>query len=189
VVAGSIDLGGRPLGELLVSVRGRDAAGTWGQPAVAAALVTPADGIFADGFETGTTSRWSSVSGSSKLAVGVSGAMAGRFGLTITATSGSSGYLIDTAPTAAKGYHARFGFDARTLGTGGKAIDVFTALTAKNGKVIELQYRRDATGLTQLRLGVARAGGNAWTKWRALSSGRHSVEVGWQSTSSASATL
>ena len=62
-VAGSVGLAGRPMGETLVSVRGRDAGRTWGPPTKAVFHITPTDGVFADGFETGTTGAWSSVTG------------------------------------------------------------------------------------------------------------------------------
>ena len=109
----TIDLAGKPFGELVISVRARDAAGTWGSAAVATGLVTPADGLFADGFEAGSSARWSGQSGSTRLAVNTAAAMTGRYGLSVTVASGSGGYLSDTTPTAATAYHARFGFDAR----------------------------------------------------------------------------
>jgi subtilisin family serine protease len=189
MAAATIDLTGRSFGELVVSFRARDAAGTWGPAAVALGLVTPADGIFADGFETGGLSRWSSQTGSSKLSVSSVAAFAGRFGLTTTVSSGSSGYVTDAAPAAVTAYHARFGFDGRAFETGGKAVDVFTALTSKSALVLEVQYRRDTSGITQIRLGAARSGPTSWSSWVALGTGRHTVEVGWQSATAASVSL
>ena len=66
---------------------------------------------------------------------------------------------------------------------------MFAALNGKNANVVELQYRRDASGLSQLRVGAARKGSTSWSAWTTPSSGRHTLEVGWQSTSSATVSL
>jgi subtilisin family serine protease len=188
-VTAAVDLAGRPFGELVVGFRARDAAGTWGPAATALGLITPADGVFADGFETGGLTRWSSQTGASKLVVSSGSAFAGRFGLTATVSSGSSGYVTDATPTAVTAYHARFGFDGRGFGTGGKAVDVFTALTSKSALALEVQYRLDSSGTPQIRVGAARSGPTSWSPWVTLGSGRHTVEVGWQSASAASVSL
>jgi serine protease AprX len=185
----AIPLAGRPLGELIVSYRARDAAGTWSAVSTVPSLVTPADGIFADGFETASLARWSSATGANRLAAVQAAAMAGRYGLSVMVSSGSGGYLTDASPASATAYHARFGFDSRSFPTAGKAIDVFTALTARNALALEVQYRRDASGISQLRVGAARAGSPAWTSWVTLASGPHTVEVGWQSVASATVNL
>jgi len=185
----TIGLAGRAAGELPVSVRARDGTGSWSAVTTTSALITPSDGLFADGFENGTLSRWSGQTGGSKLAVTTGAAFAGAFGLNAGVTAGASGYVTDTTPAAAAAYHARFGFDGRGMSTGGKAIDVFTALTSRNALVLEVHYRRDSTGSAQLRIGAARSGSTLWSNWSTLPSGRHAVEVGWQSARSATVAL
>ena len=133
--------------------------------------------------------RWSGQTGGPKLAVTTAAAFAGTYGLSTVVTSGASGYLTDTTPAAATAYHARFGFDGRGMSTSGKAVDVFSALTARNALVIEVQYRRDAAGPAQIRAGAARSGPTAWSNWLTLPSGRHGIEVGWQAAAAATVAL
>ncbi len=115
-VRGTVSLAGRPFGELVVSVRGRDAAGTWGPATSAVIGVTPTDGVFADGFESAAADRWSSRTGTTRLSVTAAAAMAGRYGLRIAVSGGTSAYVTDTTPSG-PAYDARFGFDARGLAT------------------------------------------------------------------------
>ena len=185
----TVDLGGLPFGEIVISYRARDGAGTWGAVATVAGLVTPSDGTFADGFEAGSTARWSSATGASALTVTSAASMAGRVGLRVGIASGAGGYLTDATPTAATSYHARFGFDARGLVTATKAVDLFVPLTARNAAVLEVQYRTDGGGLGQIRLGAAGSRSTVWTAWASLPTGRHAIEVGWRSATSASVQL
>ena len=185
----TIGLAGRPAGELVVSLRARDGAGSWSAVTTASGLITPSDGLFSDGFESGTTSRWSGQTGGSKLAVTTNAAFAGAYGLSASVTSGASAYVTDTTPASVTSYHARFGFDSRGLSTAGKSVDVFAALTGRNALVLEVQYRRDASGSAQVRVGSARSGGTAWSNWLTLPSGRHAIEVGWQSARTATVGL
>jgi subtilisin family serine protease len=177
----SIPLGGRPFGETVVSLRGRDTAGNWGPVSTRTVTNSPSDGLFADGFETGTTAHWSGRTGTTRLAVTASAAMAGRWGLTISIAAGRHAYLTDTTPLAATGYHARFGFDARALSTSNRAIDIFTGRNTAGTTILRLQYRRAAGHAGQVRLGALRAGGTTWSSWISLTSGRHSIELGWRS--------
>jgi hypothetical protein len=178
-VRAAISTAGRPFGELIVSFRGRDAAGTWGSVATVPFLVTPADGVFADGFETGAADRWTSRTGGTRLAVTSGAAMAGRWGLSVAVSGGTAAYVTDTTPAALISYHARFGFDGRGLVTSGKVIDLLAGLNARSGSVLGLEYRRDAGGSAQLRVGALRGNSMAWSAWTAVADGRHSLEIAW----------
>jgi subtilisin family serine protease len=188
-VRASVPLAGRPFGEMIISVRGRDAAGNWGPVATTAFTVTPADGVFADGFETGTTNRWSARTGTARLSVTAAAAAAGRWGLSVSIASGTHAYVTDSTPVAATAYHARFSFDARALSTANQAIDVFSGLDSKNAAIVRLQYRRAAGGVGQIRIGASRAGGTTFTAWTNLAAGQHAIELGWQSGTSTSLRL
>ena len=189
VATGSMSLAGRPFGELVVSVRGRDEAGNWGTASVGAVSITPSDGIFADGFETGTADRWSAKTGANRMTVSSAAATAGRWGLAITVQSATKAYITDTSPIAATAYSARFTLDARGLSTAGAAVDVFTALDKKNATIVQIQYQGTSSGAGQIRAGTRRAGGTTYTSWLSLPAGAHVLEVGWSAGSSTTLTL
>jgi subtilase family protein len=186
-VTAQIPLAGRSFGEVIVSVRARDAAGNWGPVSSVPVYLTPTDGGFADGFETGSTARWSSRTGSARQSVTSTAAAAGRWGLQVSIASGTHTYVTDTTPSALTAYHARFTFDPRGTSTANSSVDVFTGLDSTSKAILRLQYRKSASGQGQLRLGALRAGGTTWTAWTNLSTGRRVIEVGW--TSGASTTL
>ena len=128
-IRAAIPLAGRPFGEMIVSYRGRDAAGTWG-PARPSYLGTGHAGRrdLRRRVESGTTGRWTSATASGSLTVTAPAAMAGRWGLAIAIRSGVPAYLTDSSPNALAAYHAGFGFDARGLKTLGTIVDIFTGL-------------------------------------------------------------
>ena len=170
---------GQPFGEQVVSFRGRDTAGTWGAVSTSAFLITAADGVFADGFENGSADRWTSRTGRTRLAVTNGAAMAGRWGLSVAVAGGTAAYVTDSTPAALTSFHARFGFDGRGLVTAGKVIDVLAGLNAKGGMVLGLEYRRDAGGAAQLRVGALRGKLMSWSDWTTVADGRHSLEIAW----------
>ena len=189
VATGAVSTAGRSFGETIVSIRGRDAGGMWGSVARAVLMITPADGIFADGFESGTTGRWTKRVRSSSVFVTKSAAMAGTWGLALAVRSSQATYLIDTTPSAATSYHARFGFDARRLKTRSAVVDIFSALDRRGSWVMSVQYRRSSKGPGQVRVATRRAHGTTYTKWATLPDGRHTIEVGWYAASTSKVRL
>ncbi|MDP9483826.1 MAG: S8 family serine peptidase, partial [Chloroflexota bacterium] len=116
---------GATFGEHVISVRAQDAAGNWGPASLVSYLITPADGIFADGFESGTLTRWRSVTGSSRLKVKTSAAAGGRLGLSASLRGSLPAFVTDASPVAETAYHARFTVDANRTSTRGRAIRLF----------------------------------------------------------------
>jgi hypothetical protein len=189
-VSGSVPTASRPYGEHLLWVRARDAAGNWGATTPFVLSVTPADGVFADGFESGTTARWTAVSGASRLAVGSAAAAAGRFGLAVTVAGKNAGYLVDASPTAEVAYRSRFSYAANGTTTPGSGmIDILVGRNAGGTNVFRIQYRRTSVGVPQLRAVVARRGGTTTSAWVATSNGFTAVETAWSSGRSTSFTM
>jgi serine protease AprX len=188
-VRASVATAGRPFGELLVSFRGRDAAGTWGPLSTSAFLVTPPDGVFSDGFESGAGDRWTSRTGGTRLAFTNPAAMAGRYGMSVAISNGTAAYLTDTSPSALTSYHARFGFDGRGLVTSGRVIDILAGLNGRGDSILALEYRRDAGAAAQLRVGALRGRGMTWSAWTTLADGRHMLELAWLAASNGSVGL
>ena len=175
---GAVIPAGPTFGERIVSVRARDAAGNWGSPRSAAVEVTPADGLFADGFETADLSAWSSATGTARLRVLPTAATAGQFGLTATLLGSSPAYVTDTSPQAERVYHARFTLDPRKTSTAGRAIRLLAGRDGRGTTVLSLEYRRTASGCW-IRAGARRSGGTSFTRWVRIASGAHAIEIGW----------
>jgi hypothetical protein len=174
-------------GQHTILVHGRDGAGNWGPASSSPLLLVlmPPDGIFADGFETGSTSRWSVQTGAQRLSVSATAAMAGRFGLSVSIARGVRAFVTDRTPAAATSYNARFGIDAAGLSTASHPVDIFVGIDARNSPIFTLQYRRAAGHAAQVRLGALRWGAFAWTSWATLPAGRHTIEVAWRASRSA----
>ncbi len=75
------------------------------------------DPLFADGFESGSTSAWSS-SGGRGLAVLEAAALSGSYGLQVRLPVFGPAGVRDTTPQGESGYHARFLFDPNGFGGG-----------------------------------------------------------------------
>ncbi len=189
-VTGSLATAGLAFGEHVLSIRARDGAGNWGAAVPLVVSVTPSDGIFADGFESGSTAAWTSVSGGSRVAVTPAAAAAGRLGLAITVAGTSGGYVVDGTPAAETAYRARFSFaPTGTTTPNSGIIDVFVGRNAAGTTVFRLQYRRTSANVPQVRASVARRGGTSTTAWIPVSDGPTTVELAWASGTKATLSL
>ena len=172
-LSATVSLAGLSLGTHNISIRALDAAGNWGPARVVLVNVTPADGIFADGFEiTGfPPTPWSSQSGSGVSATAL-GAMVGSKGMQVAITSTTSRYVQDNSPsTSNTRYVARFYFNPVNTTTGsGQQHDIFVALNGSNNTVFRIQYRRNSTSgnVPQVRAVVSRSGGTTAGLWYAI---------------------
>jgi hypothetical protein len=176
-------------GEHVVWLRARDLAGNWGPTTPAVFTIAPADLVFADGFENGGLSAWSTITGAGQLSVSTAAAIAGRNGLTVTLNGSTAAYLSDNSPAAEASYHARFLLDPRTLATQGGTIGLFAARSASGATVLRIQYQRTTAGASRLRATISRQGGSTNTAWFTITDLAHPVEIAWQSAPSARVTL
>ena len=172
---------GSTFGERVISVRAQDAAGNWGLARLVSYLITPADGIFADGFESGSLARWSSTTGSSRLAVRTSAAAGGRLGLTASLRGSLPAFVSDASPVSEASYHARFTLDAHRTSTRARTIRLFAGRDHHGSTIFMLEYRRGSSGSAWIRAGALRRGGTAYTAWTRFGSGVHTVELAWTS--------
>ncbi|HEX2910297.1 MAG TPA: S8 family serine peptidase [Chloroflexia bacterium] len=159
---------------------------------VATPTPVPTDTIFADGFESGSLSAWSSSSGG--VSVTTAAAMAGsKFGLQAVTSNGSTAYVVDNSPTAEKNYHARFYFNPNGTGTGSSQQDILAGQDAATKTIFRIQYRRTGTSPNysyQIRAGVLKSGGSTgYTNWYSITNTAHAIEIAWQSSKTASFTL
>lgn len=187
----SINVSGLAIGSYTVSVRVRDAARHW-SPVRTAPLTISA--LFADGFDSGTFSAWSTGGTAGRISVVTSPTQAGAGAMRATINSGTSGYVQDNTPNAETRYRARFYFNPNDLNTGnGTARTIFTALNdAGTATVFTVQMQRIAGGggTFQLRATVSQSGGTTNTNWFTIGATTYTaIEVGWTSGAAASITL
>jgi hypothetical protein len=151
------------------------------------------DLIFADGFETGNLSAWSSAStDGGNLSVNTAAALVGAQGMQALINDNNSLYVIDDRPAAEPRYRARFYFDPNTIPMANNdAHLIFSGRTA-NGT---------ATGTTVLQVDFRYSGGKyqvrslilddaaAFTSsgWFTISDTPHFIELDWRASTAAGA--
>jgi hypothetical protein len=184
-LSATVSLTGFSLGTHNISIRALDVAGNWGPTRVVLLNVTPADLIFADGFETGNLSAWNGGVTGSGVTVTTVGAMVGAKGMQVAISGGTSRYVQDNTPsTSDPNYQARFYFNPNAATTGtGQQHDIFVALNGSNRTVFRVQYRRNSSSgnVAQVRAVVSRLGGVTTGAWFAIDpSSANVIEVSFQ---------
>ncbi len=169
-------------------LRVQDKAGNWSNAVQRTVVVTRANAILADSFNTGNLALWSQRVGPAG-ALGVStaaGLPAGGgnqgLGASLPGSRRNAGaFVTDASPSGETGYHARFAFDPHTLrDAGAPAVTVFQARSSSR-VVFRVDFRRTAAG-RQLRPVMTTSTGQALAgAWRTVSAGAHTVRVDWLS--------
>jgi len=191
------------LGGCTATVRSRirDVATNWstGNGGVRTATLTvtgtPADAIFADGFETGPLSgnsttaagNWSSRSTATESRVDFTtpAALVGTYGLQVQGNNTNYvQYNFGACPPAAPTFDARFYFNPNgfTPNAGGNVQDIFVAASntgfSSTTTRFRVRYRNAGTPQVQIQLGTSTSN-TAWTNINGTSG--NAIEVVWQS--------
>jgi hypothetical protein len=143
--------------------------------------------IFADGFESGSFSAWSSAStGAGNLSVTAPAALVGSKGMQLVISSTTSMYVVDDTPNAETHYRARFYFDPNSITmTDGNAQYIFSGQDATVAFQVDF---RISGGSYQIRLRQYNdAGGVTSTNWVTISDAPHSIELEWWAATAAGA--
>jgi len=139
------------------------------------------DLIFADSFESGNLSRWSSsVLDNGDLEVSSQAAMTGLFGLRATVNDNNSIYVIDYSPANESRYRARFYFNQNSIAmSNGNAHFIFQGVMGSNTPVTRIEYRYYNSNY-QIRTGALN-NSSTWTNsgWFTISNSSHSIEIDW----------
>jgi hypothetical protein len=137
--------------------------------------------IFADGFESGNLSAWSSsATDYGDLSVSASSAIQGSFGLQAVIDDNTALSVTDTSPGSEKYYRAGFYFDPNSISMADRnSHDIFLAQSSDSANVLRLEFRF-ANGNYMLR-GRVRDDGTSWasTSYFNLSDAPHWVELEW----------
>ena len=172
----------------LVWVRAKDANGFWGKAVAVTITVT---GLYADGFESGTTSAWSSVTGPTRLAVLKAAAIDGSWGLQASASGTNTAYVQRNFTTTS--LHMAVKLRPQTLTTGTATNNLVTVLQARSSsgtQLVAVQYRNTGTNVRQVRL-VVGAGTSAAQQgtWTTIGTGASDLRVDRSGTGAATLSI
>jgi hypothetical protein len=179
-MSASIPVSALAPGTYTIQARLRDVAGNWSVVHSATLVITYADAIFANGFETGPSPwGWSSTSTNTaaRLNRANAAALVGSFGL--QAQGNNTNYVQWNFPTgtAVSTYDAKFSFRPNGNISAGK--DIFVARTATGTTVFRVRYRLNGTTpQVQIQVGTA----NTNTAWTNVNGGTavNTIQVVWQ---------
>ena len=144
------------------------------------------DLIFADGFESGNLSAWtSSTIDLGDLNVSPSAALIGTQGLQAVIDDNNNIYVTDDSPNAEPRYRARFYFDPNSITmASGDAHFIFKGFMGTSTQAFQVEFRQSA-GTYQLRSKVLLDDGTTFvnSSFFTISDAPHSVEVDWRAAS------
>ncbi|MEO7840357.1 MAG: CARDB domain-containing protein, partial [Anaerolineales bacterium] len=147
------------------------------------------DLIFADGFESGNLSAWtSSATNGGDLSVSASAALNGNQGLQALINDNNTISVTDDSPNAEPRYRVRFYFDPNSIPmASGDAHFIFKAFMGTSTEVIRLEFRQSA-GVYQIRQGAFQ-NDSSWmyNNWITISDAPHSIELDWRAASASGA--
>lgn len=153
---------------------------------------TPGSGdvIFANGFESGNLTGWSSslVDGGD-LSVSPSAALVGTQGLQTLIDDNNALAVIDDSPNAEARYRVRFYFDPNSIPMAAGNAHLILQGFAGNGatQVLQLELRFQASGYELRGLLANDAKGWISTGWIPISDAPHVLELDWRASTAAGA--
>jgi predicted outer membrane repeat protein len=145
------------------------------------------DLIFADGFEGGNLSAWSSsTTDAGDLQVSSQAALVGGYGLQAIIDDANVLSVVSEHPAAEPRYRARFYFDPNAISMA--SGDIHVILRGYSGAslvVLRMEFGYAAAGY-QIRAGVVNDGA-VWTStsWFPLTDAPHAIELDWRAASGA----
>lgn len=148
------------------------------------------DLIFADGFETGNLTAWSSsIINGGNLSANSAAALVGAQGLRVNITSNTAMYVQSESPNAEPRYRARFYFDPNTITmASGNAHNILYAYATNLSTVVTYVEFRNSSGSYQIRGQVITdAGTFTTTTWFTISDAPHAIEFDWRAATAAGA--
>ena len=149
----------------------------------------PADLIFADGFESGNLSAWSSsVTDGGDLSAAGEAALVGSYGLKAVADDIQAIYVVDDTPSGEARYRAHFHFDPNSAGmTSGATFPILFGMVDASNPGLRVEFRY-YSGSYQVRARLLDdAGGWTSSSWFTISDAPHTLEVDWKAATAAGA--
>src|SRR6266545_4788690 len=158
-------------------------------PATATNTPTPnsADLIFADGFESGNLSAWSSSStNAGDLSVSPAAALVGSRGLQAVINDNTAIYVTDNTPADEPRYRARFYFDPNSITmVSGDSHSILYGYNTASTTLLHVEFRF-SSGAYQIRA-MLRNDSGTWVQssWLTISDASHSIEFDWKAATAA----
>ena len=147
------------------------------------------DVIFADGFESGNFSAWTSASiDAGDLSVSPAAALVGSNGMQVLINDSNNLYVTDDTPNAEPRYRVRFYFDPNSLSmASGDTFNPFRGFMGTSTSVLQVAFR-NFSGSYQLRGALLNDSAVfVTTSWITISDGPHSIELDWRAATGAGA--
>lgn len=147
------------------------------------------DVIFADSFESGNLSAWSSsLTDGTDLSASQTAALIGATGLRTVIDDNNAIYVTDDIPNAEPRYRARFYFDPNSITmASGDTHFIFKGFTGTTTEVLRMEFRR-SSGAYQIGTSLVNDG-STWTStsWFTISDASHFIEIDWRASTGAGA--
>ncbi|HET9907728.1 MAG TPA: hypothetical protein VFQ23_13835 [Anaerolineales bacterium] len=143
------------------------------------------DAIFADSFEAGNFSAWTSNSvDSGDLSISNAAALSGSRGIQAVIDDNNSLYIRDDSPNAEPRYRARFYFDPNTIQmANGNKHFLFKGFVGTSTEVLQIEFSKTSTAY-QMRAGLLNDGSTwTYTTWFNVSDASHVIEFDWRAAS------
>ena len=146
-----------------------------------------ADLIFADGFESGNLSAWTSSStNAGDLSVSPAAALVGGRGLQAVINDNTAIYVTDNTPADEPRYRARFYFDPNSITmVSGDAHSILYGYNSASTTLLHVEFRF-SSGAYQIRA-MLRNDSGTWVQssWLTISDASHSIEFDWKAATAA----
>ena len=149
------------------------------------AVLNAPDNIFADSFESGNISAWTSNSlDSGDLSVTTTAALFGSRGIQAVIDDSNALYVRDDSPNTELRYRMRFYFDPNTIQmTSGDKHFIFKGFVGTSTEVLQIEFGK-TSGAYQVRAGLLNDGSTwTYTNWLNLSDASHFIEFDWRAAS------
>ena len=147
------------------------------------------DGIFADSFEAGNLSAWSSsATDKGNLSVSTAAKLVGNYGMQALINDNKAIYVTDDRPAAEPRYRARFYFDPNSITmTSGNAHYIFYGFNAAGTAVLRVELRRSSNAY-EIRTALLNDSTSFTNSaWFPISDAPHPIEVDWRASTAAGA--
>ena len=152
-------------------------------------LTSSTDLIFANGFETGNLSAWTSSStDTGDLSVTSAAALAGSRGMQAVIDDASAIFVTDDTPIAEPRYRVRFYFDPNSVVmSNGDAHILFRGVSGSSTVAVRVELGFSA-GTYQIRAALVNDS-TSWTQtsWFTISDSPHFIELDWRAATAAGA--
>ncbi|HEY7589436.1 MAG TPA: hypothetical protein VH723_00445 [Candidatus Limnocylindrales bacterium] len=181
-------------GPHVVRIRARDARGNWGPTALLTVVIDASPNIVAnalviDDFSAGNVAVWSRIVGPQFLTLSAAAGMDGSPGVALRLVRGTTAFLQDASPVAARQYHVRFRFDPHGSNTGTGRQVLFQGRNATGTAIFQLEFRHPRGGAYQVREVLRRSTGLVRGPWITIPNRAVTLELSWSSATAGSLRL